>query len=60
MAKYFVDAAVSTEKGSMTQEDGTALTLTNGVRVLYDSTLTTSELNVLIDRIKDKINEFAL
>ena len=55
MAKQFVDAAVKTEKESMAKQDGTALTLTNGVRVLYDDTLTTSELYTLITRIRDRI-----
>lgn len=57
MAKFFIDAAVSTEKESMTKQDGTALTLTNGVRVLYDDTLTKRQLMVLLDRIRDRINE---
>jgi uncharacterized ubiquitin-like protein YukD len=55
MAKQFLDAAVETEKESIAKQDGTALTLTNKVRVLYDDTLTTSELYTLITRIRDRI-----
>lgn len=55
MAKQFIDAAIATEKESMALQDGTALTLTNGVRVLYDDTLTTSQLYVLLTRIRDRI-----
>lgn len=57
MAKQFIDAAITTEKQAMTKQDGTALTLTNSVRILYDDTLTKRQLMVLIDRIRDKINE---
>lgn len=57
MAKKFIDAAITTEKGSMTQQDGTALTLTNSIRVLYDDTLETGTLIVLLDRIKERILE---
>ena len=55
MAKKFVDAAVGTEQESMTLEDGSALTLTNGVRVLYDDTLNKHEIVVLLERIKNAI-----
>ena len=47
MAKKFVDAAIKTEQESMTLEDGSALTLTNGVRVLYDDTLEKGAIAVL-------------
>lgn len=57
MAKQFVDAAVTTEKDAMTQQDGTALTLTNTVRILYDDTVDTATLITTIDRIKEKILE---
>lgn len=57
MAKFFIDAAVETDKGAMVKQDGTALTLTNGVRILYEDTLTKRQLMVLIDRIRDRINE---
>ena len=36
MAKFFIDANHNTEKEAMVKQDGTALTLTNSVRVLYD------------------------
>ena len=55
MAKKFVDAAVGTEQESMTLEDGSALTLTNGVRVLYDDTLEKGAIVVLLERIKNAI-----
>lgn len=55
MAKKFVDAAIKTEQESMTLEDGSALTLTNGVRVLYDDTLEKGAIAVLLERIKNAI-----
>jgi len=55
MAKIFVDAAIKTEQESMTLQDGSALTLTNGVRVLYDDTLEKGAIVVLLERIKNAI-----
>lgn len=55
MAKQFLDAAIGTEKEAIAKQDGTALTLTNGVRVLYDDTLSTSQLYALITRLRDRI-----
>ena len=55
MAKKFVDAAIKTEQEAMTLGDGTALTLTNGVRVLYDDTLEKGAVAVLLERIKNAI-----
>ena len=55
MAKKFIDAAIKTEQESMALEDGTALTLTNGVRVLYDDTLEKGAIAVLLERIKNAI-----
>ena len=55
MAKKFVDAAIKTEQESMTLEAGSALTLTNGVRVLYDDTLEKGAIAVLLERIKNAI-----
>lgn len=55
MAKKFIDAAVKTEQESMALEDGTALTLTNSVRVLYDDTLEKHAIVVLLERIKNAI-----
>lgn len=57
MAKQFIDASVSDTKEGLAQQDGTSLTLTNSVRVLYDDTLTTTELYVTLTRIRDKIAE---
>ena len=36
MAKKFLDLNYDDEYGAITEQDGSALTLTNGVRVLYD------------------------
>ncbi|CAB4140715.1 hypothetical protein UFOVP669_8 [uncultured Caudovirales phage] len=55
MAKQFVDAAVSTEKEAVAKQDGTALTLTNGVRILYEDTLSTADLYTIITRLRDRI-----
>lgn len=55
MAKLFLDAAITTEKESIAAQDGSALTLTNQVRVLYDDTLTTSQLYTLLTRIRDRL-----
>jgi hypothetical protein len=57
MAKQFIDASISTEKESMARQDGTALTLTGQVRVLYEDTLTTKQLYVLLTRIRDRIQQ---
>lgn len=57
MAKQFIDGASSDDKDSLTVEDGSALTLTNSVRVLYDDTLTTSELYIALQKIQEKIQE---
>lgn len=57
MAQRFIDAAIETDKESMSDADGTALTLTNDVRVLYDDTLSTRELHVLLTRIRDRITQ---
>lgn len=55
MAKQFVDAAISSEKEAVAKQDGTALTLTNGVRILYDDTLSTADLYTIITRLRDRI-----
>ena len=55
MAKKFIDAAVSTDKNSYTKGDGTALTLTNTVRVLYDDTAEPAELFTTLTRIAESI-----
>lgn len=55
MAKQFIDAAIITEQEAMALEDGSALTLTNGVRVLYDDTLEKQALVVLLERISHAI-----
>lgn len=57
MAKFFIDAGIATEKDAMVKQDGTALTLTNQVRVLYDDSLTSGQVVVLIERIAERINE---
>lgn len=55
MAKKFIDAAIKTEQEAMALEDGSALTLTNTVRVLYDDTVEKHALLVQLERIKHAI-----
>ena len=55
MTTQHIDAAVETEKSAMSTATGA--TLTNDVRIVYDDTLNTGELIVLIDRIKERILE---
>lgn len=55
MAQKFIDAAVTTEKTDYSKGDGTALTLTNTVRVLWDDTAEPAELYATITRIRDAI-----
>lgn len=57
MAKRYIDAAITDTHDSMSDSDGSALTLTNSVRLLYDNTVSKSDLVALIDRIKEKIIE---
>lgn len=55
MAKQFVDASIITEKEDVAKQDGTALDLTGNVRIIYDDSLTTKQLYVLISRLRDRI-----
>lgn len=57
MAKKFIDTTVNADKESYTVADGTALTLTNSVRVLYDDTLESAELHTILTRIRDRITK---
>lgn len=57
MAQQYIDAAIATEKESMTETDGSGLTLTNDVRVLYEDTLDSRQLHVLLTRIRDRITQ---
>lgn len=57
MAKKYIDAAVADSKDDMSTADGTALTLTNSVRVLYDDTVPKADLINLLERATDKIRE---
>lgn len=57
MAKKFIDTDVNTDKETYTVADGTALTLTNKVRVLYDDTVEVGELYTILTRIRDRIKE---
>jgi len=57
MAKKFIDTDVVTEKEAYELGDGTALTLTNDVRVLYDDTLSPDALYVTLTRIRDRLAE---
>lgn len=60
MVKYFIDATVPMEKKAMVKQDGTALTLTGGVRVLYDDSISSGQLAVLLRCVANKINEAEL
>jgi len=55
MTTRHIDAAITTEKSAMSTATGA--TLTNSVRIVYDDTLDTRQLTVLIDRIKERITE---
>lgn len=57
MAKKFIDTDVNTDKETYTVADGSALTLTNKVRVLYDDTVEVGELYTILTRIRDRIKE---
>ena len=57
MAKKFIDSGVDTKKDDMSIADGTALTLTNSVRVLYDDTVPSGDLVVALRKVIEKINE---
>lgn len=57
MAKKFLDAAVANAKDDITVQDGSALTLTNAVRVLYDDTVPKLDLFTTIERILAKMRE---
>ena len=54
MAKRFVDCGAQTEVGSIANQDGTALTLTNagGVRVLFDNAVPKPELYAALEKAK--------
>lgn len=56
MAKKFIDTDVNTDKESYELGDGTSLTLTNKVRVLYDDTLEPAELYTTLTRIRDRLS----
>lgn len=55
MAKKFVDGDAQSERATTTLQDGTALTLTNKVRILWDDTYPNLELKVAIDKLRDAI-----
>lgn len=57
MAKKFIDVTVNTVKESMTVQDGTALTLTGQVRVLYEDTATKADIIVSLERVLERIRE---
>jgi hypothetical protein len=57
MAKRFIDVTVNTEKEAMTNQDGSALTLTGQVRVLFEDSATKADILIALQRIKDRINE---
>lgn len=58
MAKFFVDVSKEGAVDSTVQlEDGTSVTLTNDVRVLFDDSLPKADILLAINRAKDRINE---
>lgn len=57
MAKFFIDAGVTTDKGAMVKQDGEAEALTGGVRIVYDPSLNKRQLVTTIDRMTQRINE---
>lgn len=57
MAKKFIDTDVHADKESYQLGDGTSLTLTNKVRVLYDDSVEPSELYTTLTRIRDRLTE---
>jgi hypothetical protein len=60
MAKKFIDVTVNTDKADMVNGDGTSLTLTNSVRVLYDDTVEPAALFTALTRVRDRITEGAI
>jgi hypothetical protein len=57
MAKRFIDVTVNTQKEAMTNQDGSALTLTGQVRVLFEDSATKADILIALQRIKDRITE---
>ena len=57
MAKKFFDANAVGAKDAIAQQDGTALTLTTTVRILYDDTIAVYDLIVAIERSKERLIE---
>ena len=55
MAKKFIDAGLTDTPDSLAVQDGTALALTNVVRVLYDNTIPKHDLVVALDEVKHRI-----
>lgn len=57
MAKKFMDGSAQSESSGLAIQDGTALTLTNKVRILWDDTTPNAELIHAITKIRDAINQ---
>lgn len=57
MAKKFIDAGIKDNKEVWELGDGAALDLTGKVRILYDDTLESNQLYVLITRVRDRLLE---
>lgn len=57
MAKKFMDGDAQSERATLAIQDGTALTLTNKVRVLWDDTVPNADLIVALNKITDAINQ---
>jgi hypothetical protein len=57
MAKKFIDVAINDDKSAYELGDGTALSLTGQVRVVYNDALNSATLYSLLTRIRDRILE---
>jgi len=60
MAKKFIDVGVegaAFESSTVSIQDGTALTLTNKVRVLWDDTVPNVEVVTTLRKLADTINQ---
>ena len=57
MAKKFVDIALTDTRSALVIQDGTALTLTNKVRILWDDTLQKVDRDTLIIKALEAIRQ---
>lgn len=57
MAKKFVDATAANDKDSIAVQDGSALTLTGVVRVLYEDSTAKLDLFAALEKCLNKMRE---